>query len=143
MMKALLSFIDVGLLYFVLILITAVVLIFFGRKLLIRCLHPVKKARVQVVSVERQDLSVDAAARKLSTMPGQNKYSLGSSTLAHAMVENLFFTFYMLDRKNRKLRLKMPLSEAENMEKAREIGVSEDQRDRLLQIEKTGNVETE
>ena len=143
MMKALLSFIDVGLLYFVLILITAVVLIFFGRKLLIRCLHPVKKARVQVVSMERQDLSVDAAARKLSTMPGQNKYSLGSSTLAHAMVENLFFTFYRLDRKNRKLRLKMPLSEAENMAKAGDIGVIEYQGDRLLHFEKTGNVETE
>lgn len=93
--------------------------------------------------MERQDQSVDAAARKLSTMPGQNKYSMGSSTLAHAMGENMFFNFYMLDRKNQKLRLKMPLSEAENMAKAGDIGNIEYQGDRLLHFEKTGNVETE
>ena len=142
MFDEILSFFDAGLLYFVLIMIAAAVVVVLGRKILLKLLHPVKREKVQVAGAERQDQNINAAARKMSSM-SSGKFSMNTSNMAHAMVDNMLYTFYRLEHNNQKLKLKIPVNQGSNMAQVGDIGYVEYQNGTILSFEKIGTVQQE
>lgn len=142
------SLVDGGFIVFMLALIIVAILVFLLGKGLKKLLHPVRKAKVQVAGVERQDLSVNADARKLTSMPTSGKDvtpvmsngGMTSANLAHAMVDNVFYTFYQLEKNNQKLKLKIPANIGTNMAKPGDIGYVTYQDGVILSFERIGNV---
>ena len=126
--------------------IIAAIIIFLLRKGLDSVLHPIKKVKVQVANIERQDQNINAAARKMSAgfpvsgnRPSTNQMQM--SNMAHAMEDNLMFTFYLLDKDNKKIKLKIPSGIGNNMAKVGDIGYVTHQNGIILRFEKTGSVE--
>ena len=93
------NLVDGGFLIFMAALAVTAGLVFLIKIGLTKLLHPVRKAKVQVAGVERQDLSVNADARKLTSMPTSGKDvtpvmsngGMTSANLAHAMAEQSMF----------------------------------------------------
>lgn len=143
--KQMISQVDIGFLYFMLILIGVVILVFIVRKVLQHVLHPIRKVKVQVAHVERQDLNINAAARKMSAglpMSGNrpNTSQLQMSTMAHAMIDNYIYTFYMIDKGNKTIKLKIPVDIGKNMAKIGDIGYATYQDGIILGFEKITNI---
>ena len=143
--KQMISQVDIGFLYFMLILIGIVILVFIIRKVLQHVLHPIRKVKVQVAHIERQDLNINAAARKMSAgvpMSGNrpNTSQLQMSTMAHAMIDNFIYTFYMLDKGNKTIKLKIPVDIGKNMAKIGDIGYVTYQEGIILGFEKIKNI---
>ena len=136
------SLVDGGFIVFMLALIIVAILVFLLGKGLKKLLHPVRKAKVQVAGVERQDQNVNAAARKMTSTPlaTNSKNGLPGGNLAHAIVDNVFYTFYQLDNENKKLKLKIPGSIGNNMAKPGDIGYVTYQDGVILSFERIGNV---
>ena len=142
------NLVDGGFLIFMAALAVTAGLVFLIKIGLTKLLHPVQKAKVQVAGVERQDLSVNADARKLTSMPTSGKDvtpvmsngGMTSANLAHAMVDNVFYTFYQLEKNNQKLKLKIPANIGTNMAKPGDIGYVIYQDGVILSFERIGNV---
>ncbi len=137
--------VDVGFVYFMLILIVVAILVFLIRKVLQRFLHPIRKVRVQVAHVERQDMNINAAARKMSagvTMsgnrPGTTQFQM--TNMGHAMIDNLIYTFYMLDKDNKKIKLKIQADIGKNMAEIGDIGYVIYQDESILRFERIENI---
>lgn len=142
------NLVDGGFLIFMAALAVTAGLVFLIKIGLTKLLHPVRKTKVQVAGVERQDLSVNANARKLTSMPTSGKDvtpvmsngGMTSANLAHAMVDNVFYTFYQLEKNNQKLKLKIPANIGTNMAKPGDIGYVTYQDGVILSFERIGNV---
>lgn len=142
------NLVDGGFLIFMAALAVTASLVFLIKIGLTKLLHPVRKTKVQVAGVERQDLSVNANARKLTSMPTSGKDvtpvmsngGMTSANLAHAMVDNVFYTFYQLEKNNQKLKLKIPANIGTNMAKPGDIGYVSYQDGVILSFERIGNV---
>lgn len=142
------NLVDGGFLIFMAALAVTASLVFLIKIGLTKLLHPVRKTKVQVAGVERQDLSVNANARKLTSMPTSGKDvtpvmsngGMTSANLAHAMVDNVFYTFYQLEKNNQKLKLKIPANIGTNMAKPGDIGYVTYQDGVILSFERIGNV---
>ena len=142
------NLVDGGFLIFIAALAVTAGLVFLIKIGLTKLLHPVRKTKVQVAGVERQDLSVNANARKLTSMPTSGKDvtpvmsngGMTSANLAHAMVDNVFYTFYQLEKNNQKLKLKIPANIGTNMAKPGDIGYVTYQDGVILSFERIGNV---
>ncbi len=134
--------IDGGFIIFMLGLAVAAIVIFLVRKGIQKLLHPVRKIKVQVAAIEMRDQNLNATARKLSTTPmnsgGRN--SMQISHLAHAMVDDMLFTFYQLDNENKTIRLKIQANVGSNMAKVGDVGFVTYQDGWILGFEKTGNI---
>jgi len=132
--------IDGGFLIFMLALAAIAVLVFLLRKLLKVLLHPVRKAKVQVASIEYQDQNLNAKARKLASNPmGGNRSALQVSHLAHSMVDDMLFTFYQMGKDNKLIRLKVAANKGGNMAKVGDIGYVTYQDGQILAFEKIAN----
>ena len=143
--KQMLSQVDVGFLYFMLILIGIVILVFLIRKAVQSLLHPIRKVRVQVAHIETQDLNINAAARKMSagvTMSGDRPATtqFQMNNMGHAMIDNLIYTFYILDKDNKKLLLKIQVDIGKNMAEIGDIGYVTYQDELILGFEKIKNI---
>ena len=142
------NLVDGGFLIFIAALAVTAGLVFLIKIGLTKLLHPVRKTKVQVAGVERPDLSVNANARKLTSMPTSGKDvtpvmsngGMTSANLAHAMVDNVFYTFYQLEKNNQKLKLKIPANIGTNMAKPGDIGYVTYQDGVILSFERIGNV---
>ncbi len=145
MIREIFSQIESGFLYFMLIFIGIVIVVLVIRRALRSILHPVKIERVQVANIERQDQNINAVARKMSagfSMQGhrQSINQLHMSNMGHAMVDNLIYTFYLLDEDNRKIKLKIQTNIGNNMAKVGDVGFVTHQNGIILKFEKNGNV---
>ncbi len=143
--KQMISQVDIGFLYFMLILIGVVILVFIIRKLLQHILHPIRKVKVQVAHIERQDLNINAAARKMSAglpMSGNrpNTSQLQMTSMAHAMIDNYIYTFYMLDKDNKKIKLKIPVDIGKNMAEIGDVGYVTYQDGVILGFKRINNI---
>ncbi len=133
--------VDGGFLIFMLALAVIAVLVFLLRKLLKVLLHPVRKAKVQVASIEYQDQNLNAKARKLASNPmGGNRSALQVSHLAHTMVDDMLFTFYQMGKDNKLMRLKVAANKGSNMAKVGDVGFVTYQNGQILAFEKIGSI---
>ncbi len=137
--------VDVGFIYFMLILIGTAILVFLIRKILQSVLHPIRKIKVQVAHIERQDLNINAAARKMSagiTMSGDRPTTtqFQMTNMGHAMIDNLIYTFYMLDKDNKTIKLKIQADIGKNMAEIGDIGYVTCQDELILGFEKINNI---
>ncbi len=144
-LKETLRKVDIGFLYFMLILIGSAMIVFIIRKVLQNVLHPIRKVRVQVAHIERQDQNINAVARKMSaglSIQGNRPTftQLNMSNMGHAMEDNLIYTFYLQDEDNRKIKLKIQSDIGNNMAKPGDIGYVTYQDGFILSFEKTGNI---
>lgn len=143
--KQMISQVDIGFWYFMLILIGVVICVFILRKALQYVLHPIRKVKVQVAHVERQDLNINAAARKMSagvTMSGNrpNTSYFQMSSMGHAMIDNYIYTFYMLDKNNKTIKLKISVDIGKNMAEIGDIGYVTYQDGLILKFERIKNI---
>ena len=144
-LKQMIHQVDIGFLYFMLILIGVVICVFIFRKVLQHILHPIRKVKVQVAHVERQDLNINAAARKMSagvTMSGNrpNTSQFQMSNMGHAMIDNFIYTFYMLDKNNKTIKLKISVDIGKNMAEIGDIGYVTYQDGVILKFERIKNI---
>lgn len=147
-LKQMISQVDVGFLYFMLILVGVIILVFLARKLLQHVVHPIRKVKVQVAHIERQDLNINAAARKMSAgapMSGNrpNTSQLQMSTMGHAMIDNFIYTFYMLDKDHKTIKLKIPVDIGRNMAEIGDVGYVTYQDGIILGFERINNINRE
>lgn len=120
-----------GIWLFMLAILVVGVLAFLLKKLWVRLTCPVRRARVQVLSIEDKN---NHLARRVTSFPGSGRPNTGN--MARTMVEELDIVCSLLDRGERKIQLKAPKLLDGGLPKEGDLGVITYQAGRVLSFQK-------
>lgn len=125
-----------GVFQYVAALIVLITVFLAVYKILRRLIRPVKTARMQLALIDRDN---GEAARNLRIVPGQTSHSRNIS-MGRSMIDNTYLTFYLIDKKNKTIKLKTP---SENIQQMREgdLCTVTYQGEDLISYQKTGSIQ--
>ena len=141
MLKEFFSQAEAGFFCFMLSLIVLILLFWLIKKSLKSILHPLRKVKVQVAAKERQDKNINAVARKYTSSPFSGKTNaMQAGDLAHTMVDDMIYTFYLLDKDHHQLKLKIEAGKGSSLAKVGDVGFVTYQDGKILGFEKIDNI---